>query len=235
MPASGAAIGYGIVLEIQPSGGSYTYVSEIFDLTLPSANVEQVEATHTASPDAYREYIPGLTEPGEVSFSMNFVPGSATDTLLKQVRGATATYRVTHRSGRQVIFTGFLTTYETSAETASKMESSVSIKVSGQPTYVDTPAAPRNLVAPSVSGTETVGQVLIADPGVWAGAVSIAYQWQNDGGSGTWADISGATSKSYVLAATDEGDDIRVTVSATNTNSTVDVNSAETGAIAAAS
>ncbi len=75
---------------------------------------------------------------------------------------------------------------------------------------------PVNTVAPVVSGTETVGQTLTCTTGTWTGlpVITYTYQWQNDGGTGTWANISGATSSTYGLQASDAGDDIRCIVTA---------------------
>ena len=52
--------------------------------------------------------------------------------------------------------------------------------------------------APKISGSATVGSVLTAVPGVWDSGVSLAYQWFRDGVA-----VSGATSASYSLGASD--------------------------------
>ena len=85
------------------------------------------------------------------------------------------------------------------------------------------------------TGTQTEGQTLTQVQGVIAGSspITVTYQWQNDGGTGTWANINGATSATYVLAAGDVGDDIAVVHTATNTAGATSTRSAETGAIAA--
>ncbi len=74
--------------------------------------------------------------------------------------------------------------------------------------------------APTISGTAKVGQTLTADTSGIADAdrltnVSYSYQWiGNDGNSDT--NISGATSSSYLLLASDEGNTIKVKVSFTD-------------------
>lgn len=66
--------------------------------------------------------------------------------------------------------------------------------------------------APAVSGTATVGSTLTANTQTWAGgAVAYTFQWQR----GT-ADISGATSRTYVVQATDSGSTIRCVITGTN-------------------
>ena len=81
---------------------------------------------------------------------------------------------------------------------------------------------PLNLTAPTVSGTHETGQTLTATDGTWDsqanGTVTYAYQWQvADDASGTnAADISGATSSTYLLTASEENKYVRVVVAASN-------------------
>lgn len=64
---------------------------------------------------------------------------------------------------------------------------------------------------PTIGGTTKVGSTLTARPGVWAPSpVSLTYQWKRDG-----VNISGATGKTYKLAAADRGRRITVTVTGT--------------------
>ncbi len=82
-------------------------------------------------------------------------------------------------------------------------------------------AAPVNTAHPTVSGTTNrtayPGQALTADPGTWSPTGTFTFQWMSssDGGT-TWTPISGATNASYTLAGSDTGDEIKVTVTATN-------------------
>ncbi|MCW5954420.1 MAG: hypothetical protein KIT69_19385, partial [Propionibacteriaceae bacterium] len=65
--------------------------------------------------------------------------------------------------------------------------------------------------APSISGAAQVGQRLIADAGTWGPApVQLSCQWLADG-----AEISGATSDSYTVAAGDLGKQLSVRVTGT--------------------
>jgi hypothetical protein len=73
------------------------------------------------------------------------------------------------------------------------------------------PLAPTNTGTPVVSGTPVVGNTLLATSGTWTGSPTFAYQWQRDG-----ADISGATSTTYVLVEADVDTSVRCVVTATN-------------------
>jgi hypothetical protein len=97
-----------------------------------------------------------------------------------------------------------------------------------------TVASPSNMAAPTVSGTAVQGGMLTASSGTWSGTtpMSYAYQWQ-DCSNSACANISGATSSSYVLQAADVGDSTDVVVTATNAAGSASANSAQTAVIAA--
>ncbi len=82
-------------------------------------------------------------------------------------------------------------------------------------------AVPAISVAPAVTGTTTVGQTLTTDHGTWTGmgghTATYAYQWQRDvQGSGSYSNISSATSTTYVLVDADDACHIKCLVTATN-------------------
>jgi predicted secreted protein len=80
MAVTKARIGYGIQLK-RGNGASpevFTAVAELIDLSPPNIIKDQVEATHTSSPDGFREFIPGLKDGGEFTATMNFIPSNAT-------------------------------------------------------------------------------------------------------------------------------------------------------------
>lgn len=104
----------------------------------------------------------------------------------------------------------------TSAEVTSDYNST-SARYAATPTC-PTPAAPSNSVAPSISGTTSYGSILTAANGTWSGSpTGYTYQWARAStSSGTYSDISGATSQTYTLTAADIGNYLKVNVTATN-------------------
>jgi hypothetical protein len=97
---------------------------------------------------------------------------------------------------------------------------------------------PSNSVAPAVTGSATVGEVLSCSTGTWSGdaTISFGYQWQADtAGNGTFSNISGATSSTYTLQAAEEGDKVRCVVTGTNGSGSASANSNQAGPVAAAS
>jgi subtilase family serine protease len=81
--------------------------------------------------------------------------------------------------------------------------------------------APVNTAHPTVSGTVNQiayqGSTLTGAVGTWSPTGTYSYQWMDssDGGT-TWTAIPGATNLTYVVAASDVGKRIRITVTATN-------------------
>src|SRR5580765_1315090 len=95
-------------------------------------------------------------------------------------------------------------------------------------------ASPQNSVPPTISGTTTEGQTLVANDGTWAGAAPIAftYAWSRcDATGGACAAITGATSKTYVLVAADNDKALRVSVTAKNIPGTQTQTSAPTAVV----
>jgi len=108
------------------------------------------------------------------------------------------------------------------------------VGIAGASTAADPPTV-RSL--PSVSGTAQVGRTLTARNGEWGGTrpLNFSYQWRRCGrGGGSCADLSGATSKTYVLVAADQGRRMRVRVTAANSVSSSSAVSRPTAIVRAA-
>lgn len=230
MADTDARIGHGGTFELAYATAPtvFTYIAETRDFTLPNESTGTEDATHMQSPNRVQEFIATLTDPGEVSFDMNLVPGSASDTFLLATRAKRMLWRYTFPSGHQFTGYGVRTGYEKSAPHAGRMSASVAFKVSGEPDLTAT-TSPRNLVTPAITGTAQVGVPLIADPGIWAGALDITYQWEADNVA-----ISGATSTTYVPVAGDVGAVITCVVNGANDDYNTDAETAGTAAVIAA-
>src|SRR5205814_571120 len=90
---------------------------------------------------------------------------------------------------------------------------------------------------PSVSGTQTAGQTLTANPGSWSGnpAPSFSYQWEQWGGAcRNCLPITGASSASYLLQGGDVGHQVTVAVTASNSAGQLTVPATPVGPIQAA-
>jgi predicted secreted protein len=73
-----AKIGKGARLACQFDGVTYTDVAEVVTVPFPNLVADDVEVTNQDSPGLSKEYISGLTEPGEMTASCNWIPDDAT-------------------------------------------------------------------------------------------------------------------------------------------------------------
>lgn len=136
---SQAGLGYGAIVEVQrpDSPSTWDELKEVYDITPPSMTVDQVDVTHMRSPGRRREFIDGLIDPGEMSFEMNYVPGSASDLILLAIlntaigQDRSRTLRVTYPNGKTDTFSANLQGYEPAVPTDDKMTATVTWKVSG--------------------------------------------------------------------------------------------------------
>ncbi|HTY97747.1 MAG TPA: hypothetical protein VMB91_11950, partial [Solirubrobacteraceae bacterium] len=107
------------------------------------------------------------------------------------------------------------------------------------PAPVEEPAPtppPADTALPAIAGTATEGQELGASSGSWSGSpTAYGYQWQDCNSSGErCSEITGASSSSYRLTASDVGHTIRVVVTASNAGGSTSASSAASAVVSAA-
>jgi len=122
------------------SGGTngtevFATIAEVVNITLNGPNLELIDATHMESPNAYREFIPSLLDGGDVSFSLNFLPATASQTVLKTDmenrtrRNFQLTF--TDTGTTTYAFAGYVTSLSASAVIDDKLSSECTIKITG--------------------------------------------------------------------------------------------------------
>lgn len=141
MAASNAILGFGAVFKI--SDGAETpadvTIAEVVSVGWPSVQVDDVEVTHHGSPDDFREYIGGLKDAGEVSVTINWIPGDASSNMLLGLVG-TRTVRamkIVTANDFQAAFPGYIKGFEVTQETSSALQATVTIRVAGAPVFTD--------------------------------------------------------------------------------------------------
>jgi hypothetical protein len=98
-------------------------------------------------------------------------------------------------------------------------------------------ARPVNMSAPTISGTARAGSELTASPGTWSESpTSYAYKWFRCSATGAKCKkVPGATSSTYMLAQSDVGSTLRVSVAAFNPRKSRRASSALTEVVRAGS
>lgn len=206
-----ARIGYGTGLEVF-SNGAFVEIAEVFNVTPGEATTDRVDATHMKSPGRRREYISGLIDSGEGSFEINWIPGSATDVILRnlQTAGEVVDWRFTFSNGVTLTVEASVTGFSKAVPLDDKMSATLTLSISGDEDW-GSEIAPTNTVLPAISGIAQVGHVLTAWPGVWTGAPTFSFVWKNEGVA-----IPGATDNTYTPVVGDVGDNITVTITGSN-------------------
>lgn len=145
MAATQARIGLGIHFA-RGNGASpevFTNIAEVIDITPPSMTKDQVEATHTDSPNAFREFIAGLKDGGQCSLTCNFLPNNATQNqtaggLLDEFisQSLPSNWRITFPGSPQMTWTFRATVigYAPATPLDDRMTLVVTFKVAGAPT-----------------------------------------------------------------------------------------------------
>lgn len=138
--ATEARIGLGTEFHLEATaGGTLTELGEILSVTPPSSTVEEVDATHMGSPNRRREFISGLIDDGEGTFEMNYVPGSATDILIRAALndGEARGYKIVipdGDTGWEITGDCIVRGYERSIPIDDRMTATLTVRFTGAPT-----------------------------------------------------------------------------------------------------
>jgi hypothetical protein len=92
--------GLGSTFKLADSGGTLTLIGEPTSIPIPTGSTDLIDASHYASVD-YKDFISSPLKDGEeADIEMNWVPGSATDTLLRQSVGETRDFEIVVPAGQ---------------------------------------------------------------------------------------------------------------------------------------
>ena len=134
--------GFGVLLERSDMAATpvFTALAGITNLGGPELERETYDVTAHDSPDAWREFIGGLKDGGEVSAEVNYNP-DAHDVLVADFEDDTPrNYRITWPGvGAVWAFAAILTGFNPEAPHDDKMTAEITLKVSGRPTITPGP------------------------------------------------------------------------------------------------
>lgn len=142
-----ALFGQGTVLKMPDPVVANTYiaVAEVQNVDGPGITRDSVEITHLNSDGGWREFMPGLKDGGELSFTLQFEPKEVThgmvNGLLKQLSDSDIRVfklvfpdGINEASSTVWDFPGFITNFSAAIPMDDKITADVTIKVAGKPT-----------------------------------------------------------------------------------------------------
>ena len=135
---AGESIGWKSALWLH-NGTALVKVAGVVSITPPDPVIDEVEVTDLEAVDRYRSYIPTMRDPGKIEAVLNYVGGSATDTLLRAARLAadTRAWEVVYSDDdgtglRKISGSGFVMRYSEPEITLDGVkQSTLEIRVSG--------------------------------------------------------------------------------------------------------
>lgn len=133
------AIGMGCQFKIGNAASPevFTAVAEVTGITGPGYSRDAVDATHTDSPGQRREFLPGLSDEGEFSISLNFASASYTVLNGEKAKTTPTNYQVVFPTSPTVTWTfaGFITALEaTAGDIGDVMSATATFKITSVPT-----------------------------------------------------------------------------------------------------
>lgn len=143
-----AVHGQGIQLRVGATPAAVTatiLLGGLTDIPPPTITRGFIDVTAHDSPQGYREFIPDLKDPGEMSCSLNWTPGNATDDELlamseeEEPRLFVMTFpQVTPI--KTCTFRALLTNFErTGGADDGQLKATISLRVTGVPVWADAP------------------------------------------------------------------------------------------------
>jgi len=132
------AIGYGTEFQIGDGASPevFTKLAEVLSISGPAFAKDAVEVTNMDSPSNFREYTPGMKDPGSISMSVNLTSANLT-TLNTELGKTTATnYKVVFPTaiGKTWSFSAFLINFSHDAPVDDRMSLEVEYKIVGATT-----------------------------------------------------------------------------------------------------
>lgn len=134
---------YGTLLQSGDGGSpeNFTTIAEVTDITGPGLVQDPLDVTSHESPGAFREFVGGLLDGGEVTFTINYVPTAATqdastgliaDMIARIVRNFQLVFPDVGATTWS--FAALITAFEPAEPVDDRLSAEVTLKVTGQPT-----------------------------------------------------------------------------------------------------
>jgi predicted secreted protein len=134
---------YGTLLQSGDGGSpeAFTTIAEVTDITGPGLVQDPLDVTSHESPGAFREFVGGLLDGGEVTFTINYVPTAAThdastgliaDMIARIIRNYQLVFPDVGATTWS--FSALIAAFEPAEPVDDRLSAEVTLKVTGQPT-----------------------------------------------------------------------------------------------------
>lgn len=143
--ATQAMIGYGTLFQRGNGDGppeTFQTISETAEINPPQSEADDVEVTHLNSPGRRKEFIQGMSDAGEASLSVNWIPDHPTQDhltglLADKNSGAVKTWRIVLPGGLLTwTFSGYVKSFAPDTISANDpLKATVTIKVTGAESF----------------------------------------------------------------------------------------------------
>ncbi len=141
MGVTAATAAMGTLIQRSTDGVTYTTIAEVTSFDGPSATLNLLDATHMESPDNYMEYIASLKDGGELSLQVSYLPTNNTQNVLQEdLDNRTKQYwkvQWTDAVSSYATFRGFVTNFSHSGGVDTKLDASITIKITGKVTFTE--------------------------------------------------------------------------------------------------
>lgn len=134
---------FGTLLKIGDGGDpeSFTTIAQVLDISGPELEQRREEATSHSSPGGWVEKVGTLLDGGEVSFDLHFIPTHATHDattglIADMVNRTKRNFQLVFpdASNTTWAFTALVATFGSTEPVEGKLEGSVTLDITGQPT-----------------------------------------------------------------------------------------------------
>lgn len=136
MSFTGVDLGYGAKIRIGRGTGAVTWtdLAGPGDFEFPQMVADDVDVTSHSSPNRTKEYIPGLTDNGEMTVPVDWVPDSAQDILLFTLQRTGELIQIgctPAGSLNEEVYAGYVKRYGRSAPVQGKATATLVFRVNG--------------------------------------------------------------------------------------------------------
>ncbi len=128
---SSAIHGFGTTLKGSKAGT----IGELISITIGGLTVDMIEVSNMDSPDAYKEFIAGMIDAGEITFSGNYLK-TTFNALKTSADGRTAEdWTVTFPDSASWKGSGYVSGISGTSPNDDKITADITIKLTGKPEF----------------------------------------------------------------------------------------------------